>query len=210
MALKDIDLKYQGGVLTTSKSLAVGGLTVAGTPMAQPNIQLPTDHGAIAWTTDPAITTGTSNAANGFVYLARMPIRTATTITKVWWDQTTGPTTPTAGQSFAGLYSTAGTLLSSVNIDGKTGNGVQNATLDAAQAVSAGYVWMALMFNAATPPVLMRGGGQTAAANVFNQTAATYRWAVNGTTTGLTALPSSITPASNSQTGVIAFWAALS
>jgi hypothetical protein len=208
--IKDIDLKYQGGVLTTPKSLAVGGLSVAGTPMAQPNVQLPADHGAIAWTSDPALTTGTTATANGLVYLARMPIRTAATITKVWWDQTTGPTTPTAGQNFAGLYNSSGILLSSVNIDGKTGNGVQSATLDAAQSVTAGYVWMALMFNAATPPVLMRGGGQTAAANVFNQTAATYRWAVNGTTAGLTALPSSITPSSNSQTGVIAFWAALS
>lgn len=210
--LRDIDLKYEDGVLTTSKSLAVGGsLTVGGTSLAQPNVTLPVDHGVIAWTSHPSLNTSNTLTVNGKIYLTRMPIRAAATVSKVWWCPTTGPTTPTAGQNFAGLYDSSGTLLSSVNIDSVTGTGPQSATLAAAQNIAANsYVWMALMFNAVTPPTLMRGGGLSAAANVFNQSPASYSWAVNGTTTGLTALPASITPANNSLTSAFACWGALS
>ncbi|MEV5472954.1 hypothetical protein AB0L66_11430 [Streptomyces sp. NPDC052207] len=211
MALSDIDLKYRSGVLTTTKNVAIGGTLSVGGASVVSGGWLPSDHGLISWSGDPSNATTSTATVNGSVYLVRLNIRYATTITKVWWCQIGGPTTPTAGQNFAGLYSSAGALLSSVNIDAKTGNGPQNATLDAAQAVSAGsFVWAAFMFNAATPPTLMKHGGGNAAANIANLTAATARWAVNGTTTGLTALPSSITPPSNSQTGVQAFWAALS
>jgi hypothetical protein len=107
------------------------------------------------------------------------------------------------------LYDSSGNLLSSAGLDAKTSNGIQSATLGAAQSVAGGtFLWVALVFNAATPPVLMKHGGQSAAANIANLTAATARWAVNGT--GATALASTITPSSNSQTGVQAFWAAVS
>ena len=217
MAVPDLDLKYSSGAIKTSKSVAVGGnltvtgtLTAGGASLAPPNTPLPADHGAIGWTGDPRLHTGTISAVNGTIYLARVPVRTAATIGTVWWCQTTGPTTPTTGQNWVGLYSSAGTLLSSVGVDGKTGNGPQNGILAAPQAVAAGFVWVALMFNAATPPVLMRAAGQSAAANVFNQAAANYQYAVNGTTAGLTALPSSFVPGSNSLTGATAFWAAVS
>jgi hypothetical protein len=169
------------------------------------------DHGLISWSSDPSMNTATGQTVNGSVYLTRLNIRNSTTISTVWWTQTTGPTTPTAGQNFVGIYDSTGTLLSSVNVDAKTTNGPQSATLAVAQSVAGGtFIWVGMMFNAATPPVLMRGGGQSAAANIVNLTASTARFAVNGTTAGLTALPTPLTPASNSQTGVFAFWAAVS
>jgi hypothetical protein len=174
------------------------------------NVSLPQDHGAIAWNFHPALGSTNTTATNGSIYLARINVRSVATVSTVWWAQSTGPTSPVAGQNFAGLYSSSGTLLSSVNVDSKTGNGPQSATLSAAQTIGPGFVWLALMFNAATPPSLIRGGGLSAAGNVFGQTASIVDWAVNGTTTGLTALPASIVPGNNSQTGVLAIWAALS
>jgi hypothetical protein len=209
--IKDIDLKYQGGVLTTSKNVAIGGSLTVGGASVMSGGWVPSDHGMISWSGDPSNATTNSTPANGSIYLVRLNLRYATTITKVWWCHTSAPNTPTSGQNFAGLYSSAGTLMSSANIDAKTGNGPQSATLDAAQAVSAGsFVWAAFMFNATTPPTLLKHGGNTASGNIINLLATTARWAVNGTTTGLTALPSSITPSSNSQTGVQAYWAAVS
>lgn len=69
-------------------------------------------------------------------------------------------------------------------------------------------MWAAFVWNAGTAPTLMRGGGQAVSANNFNLANAGLRFAVNGTTQ--TALPSPITPASNTQTGAVALWAALS
>ncbi len=167
------------------------------------------DHGLIAWSGDPSVQTSTAQSVNGSVYLTRLNIRNSTTVTNVHWAFTTGPTTPTASQNFAGIYSSAGTLLSSGNIDAKTTNGPQSVALDAAQSVAGGtFIWVAFVFNAATPPILMRGGGQSAAANTVNLSASNSRFAVNGT--GQTSLPASITPSSNSQTGVFAIWAAVS
>lgn len=179
------------------------------TPAAQSGSWAPSDHGLLAWTSDPSLNTGTFSTVNGTVYLARLNIRTTTTVTNIWWAQTTGPTTPTAGQNFAGVYDSSGNLLSSASVDSKTGGGTQSVALGTPQVIAGGsFLWVALVFNAATPPVLMRAGGQLAAANIVNLTASTARFAVNGTTQ--TALPSTITPSSNSQTGVTAFWAAVS
>jgi hypothetical protein len=206
--LQDIDLKYVGGVLTSGTPIAAPAFTAAGTPVTAPSTPQPADHNVIAWTMDPALATGTSALTNGTVYLARLPIRSATTISTVWWCQTTGPVTPTAGQCYAGIYSTAGALLSSAAIESKTTNGLQSVALGSPQAVSVGYVWAAFVWNAATAPTVMRGGGQNSAANNLNLAAAALRFAVNGTTQ--TTLSAPITPASNTQTGAVALWAAVS
>lgn len=207
--LQEVDLKYVAGTLTTTKNVAIGGtLTVGGASVISGGWQ-PADHGLISWSGDPSFCTTSTAAVSGNVYLVRLNIRVATTITKVWWCNIGTPTTPTASQNFAGVYSSAGTLLSSVNIDAKTGAGIQNATLDAAQAVSGGtYVWVCFLWNAATPAAVMKHGGGNASSNITNLTASTARWAVNGT--AQTTLPSTITPASNSQTSVQAYWAAVS
>lgn len=170
----------------------------------------PADHGLVAWSSDPSVNTGNAQTVNGSVYLTRLNIRTPVTISTVWWTQTTGATTPTTGENFVGVYNSAGTLLSSVNVDAKSANNaMQSAALGAAQSLAGGsFIWVACLFNAATPPILMRGGGLTVSANMANLSTANSRFAVNGT--GQTSLPSTITPGSNSQTGVFAVWAAVS
>ncbi len=217
--LQDIDLKYSSGVLTTQKSVSVGGSltvtgatsvgsgsTVGGTPIVRGDWG-PADHGLIAWSTDPSTTTTASLAVNGTVYLARLNVRVTSTITRVWYVQTVGMTTPTAGQNFTGIYNSSGTLLTSASTDSATTAGLKTISLDTPQSVSAGFIWAAFVWNASTAPTVMRGGGQNSAANIANLSAANYRWATNGT--GQTSLPASITPSSNSQTGVFALWAAV-
>lgn len=208
--LQDIDLRYdRTGALTTSKSLKVGGaLTVGGTPVTAPAVAQPSDHGLISWSTDPAHASTTTNTVSGTLYLAAVFIRASATTTKIWWIHTTAGVTPTAGQNFAGLYSSTGTLLASVGIDTQAGaNGVQSATITST-ALNPGFYWVGLLFNAATAPIAARAGGQSVAANNMNLTPATYRYATNGT--GLTAMPASITPSSNSLTGASALAVAIS
>jgi hypothetical protein len=215
--LQDVDLRYQAGKLATDKnvtlngtltvggaatlnsSLAVtGAVTVGGTVLADPNISLPGDHGLISWSYDPSFASSNQLLTNGTVYLSAVRIRRATTISKVWWLASTVGATPTTGQNVAGLYSSAGTLLSSVNVDSLvTGsNSAQNATLAAAQAVTAGLYWVGLVFNASTAPTLLRTNGAFAGTNNANLGVSGYRYATNGTSQ--TTLPSPITPSSNS------------
>ncbi|MCX4993429.1 hypothetical protein [Streptomyces sp. NBC_00568] len=83
------------------------------------------------------------------------------------------------------------------------------STTISGQPLTAGFYWVALLFNASVLPSLTRGSGWTgveAAANL-GLTAATYQYATNGT--GRTDLPSTITPASNSGTDFAGPWVAV-
>lgn len=210
--LQDIDLSYdRTGALVTGKSLKVGGsLTVAGAPVGSPSTPQPADHGLIAWSGDPqSSTTQGSVAANGTLYLSRVFIRSATTVSKVWWINSSPGATATAGQNFVGLINSTGTVLSTGSIDSvAVTNGPQSGTLATPQAVAAGAYWAALLINAASPPTIARSGGLSASGNNINLTAAAFRFAANGTV--LTSIPASITPTSNTLTGAIALWMGVS
>ena len=207
--LQDIDLQYVNGVLTSSAPMAVPSLSVGGAQIGSPPIALPSDHSLLAWAADPTNASTNSTLTNGTLYLASVYLRSAATVSKVWWVNTTAAASATAGQNLVGLYSSAGTLLASVSIDSiVTGNGVQSATFSTPPAVQAGRYWVGVLVNAGTPPAMARMAGASASANNVNPSAAPYRVAVNGT--GLTAMPATITPASNSLTGALALWAAVS
>ncbi|MGW1135715.1 hypothetical protein [Streptomyces griseoluteus] len=219
--LHDLDLKYQGGVLTSGHGLAVPSLTVAGqpvtggsgggtsTPTPMPNMPLPTDHGAVAWTAPPWLCNTSSLLVSGTVYVARLPIRAAAPVSQIWWANIAAASGAVAGQCFTGLYSPAGTLLSSAAIETKSTINVQSASLAAAQTPDPNsYPWAALLWNATTPPTVLRGGGQSGPANNFNLPASSLQFAVAGT--GLTSLPASFTPSSLTATGAVALWMALS
>ena len=208
--LHDLPIKYSRGVVTVAAPLAApAGSTVGGLTVADPNIPLPGDHGLIAWTGDPSIMSGTQLLTAGTLYLSAVRLRRTATVTKLWWIQSTAGTTPTAGQSFAGLYKADGTLLSSASADALiTGsNGEKFATLDAAQTnLPAGMYWGGLLINADTPPTVGRTSGVLQSTNNLNLSGASLRFATNGT--GRTALPNPLTPASNAVGPSI--WMALS
>ena len=195
----------QSGVLKwRDPSGNVYDLSISGSSPATP---LSTDQGIAAWAYDPLFTSNSTTITGGTVYLAAVRVRSNVTITKAQYIVNTAATTPTAGQSFVGIYNFSGTLLNATNIDSNLGTGLQTVTLSASQALSAGSYWVALVANAATPPAICRAGAQQLTALNAGLAASAYRFATNGTSQ--TSLPASITPASNSTSGAIAMWAAV-
>lgn len=197
--------------LKTDDSLVIAGtLTVGGAPVTgDRNVAGPADNGLKAWSFDPASASATTGITSGTLYLTAIFVRAPITITKLWYGMGTAATSPVAGQNFVGLFSSAGTLLASAGIDTQvTGtNGPQNVTITST-ALAAGCYWFGILQNAATPQALVRSAPAFGALSNVNLSSATFRAAVNGT--GLTAMPSSITLASNSQSGASHLWAAVS
>lgn len=221
MTLQDVDLSYKNGSLYTGHGMEVGGgFQVDGSTTLQAvtasSIQSASiagscqaaDMGLIAWTFDPAVTSGTSTSAAGTIYLNAVYVRYAATVNKLWFIINTAGATPTAGANNLGLYNSAGSLLGSVNVDSVVAStGPHSGTLSSGVAVSPAMYWVAMQFTAATQPGIARAGAATLSAITLNQTAATYRYATNGTGT---TLPATITPTSNSTSGSFAGWAGVS
>jgi hypothetical protein len=200
--------------LTSAGALSVGGnaavtgsLTVAGNALGE---TLPANHSAVAWAFDPAVNYNTQLLTNGTVYLTGLFIPRAVSVTKIYWWITSVAVTPTAGQSEVGLYSSAGTKLASANVDADlTSTGLKTTTISSQSLTAGSFVWVGAVYNAATAPTVARGPSVTGIGTVGNLglTAATYRFATNGT--AQTSLPSSITPASNSAAAFAGPWAAI-
>lgn len=161
----------------------------------------PQDAGLLSWSYDPCHSSTGQLTVSGTLYLVKVPVRALQPISTVYWNASTAGATATAGQNWAGIYTSAGTLVASVGVDAQvtSANTPVNVNLSASYTpTQPGFVWVALLFNATTAPTVLRTNGSTTATNNagVSNTAASLRFATNGT--GLTALPSSITPASNS------------
>lgn len=172
---------------------------------------LPSDLGFTSWSYDPVDTPNTSATTSGTLYLSRVVLRYATTVTKGAVAIGTAGAAPVANQSFIGLYDSGGTLRASTAagaIDGSlTSTGLLNATFQASFAAAAGVYWLAFVNNAGTPVAVGRNSGLNLGIANGGAAAANFRFCVNGT--GLTSLPGSITPASNSLTNAVTMWAGL-
>jgi hypothetical protein len=108
------------------------------------------------------------------------------------------------------LYDSSGTLLAAANVDAAISSASPKTTTISSQSLTAGsFYWVGLVFNASVPPTLTRGSGWTGVNTAANLglAASAYRFATNGT--GRTALPSSITPASNTGTDFAGPWVAV-
>lgn len=205
-----------GTIDTTATDIQLDGTQAAGASGLLPDAKhvhpaaaawIPSDSGLLVASCDPYAAQATSgNLTAGTLYLMKVWVRYPMTITRLWWIVTSGGTGAST-QSFTGLYSSAGTLLSgSAEISSSlTSAGAKSLTLTTPQALTAGtFVWAAILTNfATTQPILSRVAGSGELARL-NETAATYRAATNGTS--LTALPGTITPSSNSLAGNI-LWA---
>ena len=176
----------------------------------------PSDNGLLGAVDIPAAFADvTSVLTAGTVYLTKLPIRFPTTITNLIFGLAVAGSGASTG-SFAGVYNSAGTLLSgSADIATQLTGAVGPITvpLTSAQvftaAPAAGFVWAAVVENlAVTQASLTRAGGAGAGVMPFlnmGLAASVYRFATNGT--GQTTLPASITPASNAQTSNFCIWA---
>jgi hypothetical protein len=181
-------------------------ITIADPP-AQ-TVVTPADHNMIAWSYAPELATGSLVVPVGNLMLIKLKINVSVPITSIWWGIVTAGVSPVAGQNEVAIYSSAGTKLTSVNVDASIiSTGIKQTTFTAITP-AAGFIWVSFLFNAATNPVLPRATSLGIAAQLINAglTAANYVYGIGGTTQ--TVSPSSITPTSNTQG--TAYWVAVS
>lgn len=184
-----------------------GNLTVTGSALG---VDLPGIHGIASWCYSPALAVNSTQVTGGTVYLTRIDIAADVTVsTLYWWVGNVGAS-PSAGQNEVGLYDSGGSLLAAANVDSDISSSSLKETSIASQALSAGtFYWVGMVFNASATPTLTRGSGWTGVggATTIGQDPAEYAFATAGT--GQTALPSSITPASNAAASFAGPWAAV-
>lgn len=184
----------------TPEGPLVGGVDLGSMPQAG-------DEGLICQTYDRFVASQSATlVTGGSLYLAGMYLRTARTISNIWFGIGTAAITPTATQNWALLISATGTVLASIGIDSLTAAaGVHGASITPTMA-GPGLVWAGFILNAATEAAFIRGLSTAGSFNIGLP--AQSRYAVNGT--GLTAPPTSISPASNTGSGAQSLWAGLS
>jgi hypothetical protein len=171
-----------------------------------PGEMQPVDHGFQEWAFDPVVSTTGALAANGSVYLSRLPVRKAMTVSSIWWSVVTAGASPVGSQNWVGLYDSAGNRLAQAGVDASISSTGPKQTAITPVTLSPGYVWAAFLFNGATAPTLARGSTFETTPNAGLATAA-LRFALNGT--GRTTLAASIVPGSNTTNNAFTYWAAL-
>lgn len=174
---------------------------------------LPPDDGLLAATYDPALCDSTTQVSAGVLYLMKLQAREAITISNLWFGITISGSGTSTG-TFVGLYSSAGQLLTGSADVGGPGNGTfatpfesVKIPLTTPQLIPArSWVWAAMLINLGTTmPTLYRAlsDSQFTGFTDWNGVKA-LRFTVAGT--GLTALPASITPASNTTVNARSWW----
>ena len=169
---------------------------------------VPADHGLAGWAYDPAHAVATIVLTGGTLYLAKVAVPAAVTVTKIYWHVGVVGVSATAGQNHVGLYNTSGTRLATTGVDSDvTSTGLKTTTISGTALTAGQTVWVGVLFNAVTPPALACTSLLVGAAGLVNAglAASAYRFATNGT--GLTSLPSSVTPSSASAGAPL--WAAV-
>jgi hypothetical protein len=197
-------LQYEPYTSFTARSPAFPQSYPIQTGQAQPQ-----DHGLISWSSDPTMQNTGTVFTNGTVYLTKVYVRNRATLTNIHWWVATAGVTPTSGQNEVGIYNSSGTRLISANVDASITSTGLKSTAVTSTVLPAGWYWVAFVFNAATPPALMRGNGAAGVTTAMNigLTASFLRYATNGTVQ--TVLPATITPSSNAATAFAGPWAAI-
>lgn len=166
----------------------------------------PADHGFISWTTDPCLVENNITPTTGTLYLIGQRLRIAQTISKsVLYATSAG----SAASVILGLYDSAGTRRAQSAATTVGGVGQFAPVYTAAYAAPLGFYWAALLVVSATTSPIFGAYNSTSAFSAIGSTnlaAASYRFCTNGT--GLSALPASITPSSNSISVGCEFWGA--
>lgn len=167
------------------------------------------DHDLLYWEFDPATNMVGSTITSGTVSMSKLWVRQSVTITNVAVAVTTVGAGLVAGQNFAGLYDSLGTLLSATA--DQTANwgtvGFKEMALTAPQAVSPGFYYVAVVSNAGTTPAFARGSALTASIANAKLTATNGRFTTGPA--GQTSLPASIVMAARTLTGNT-LWVAVS
>jgi hypothetical protein len=174
------DLEYESAANVASRlpgnATAVPmQLTSTGTGAAalSPNWQrkpdwMPSDHGLISWSFDPAIINAVAIVPTaGQVNLVKLHVPISTTITNVILSVSTAGSGLTPSQNFAALYNASGSLLSATSDQSGIWNstGVKLMALSSPPSVAAGDYYLAFYANGTTLPTFRCGGNSGSIAN---------------------------------------------
>jgi hypothetical protein len=147
---------------------------------------------------------------SGTLYLVKITAQTAGPVTNIVLNLGTVGATLTSGQNLVALFDSAGNRLA-VSADQTTawgsGTGIKSAAISSTALTAGADYWVAILSVGTTPAAFSRGPGSVAPANGGLATTV-LKYAINGT--GLTAIPSTITPSSNTGSNAATIWAALS
>jgi hypothetical protein len=184
---------------TSARSIVAGDQIMAGVTagtlmqVRRTHGILPEDAGYAAWTMHPSGISATQSMTSGTVYVIKLFLAGTgiTKITNIVMFHGTGSGL-TAGQNFAGLYNSSGSLLAST-ADQSTNwatQGQHTMALSSPQDVTgASWVWIAYLGKGTTPPVLHRGSNQTSA-NLTGSTGTNMLFA--SANTGQSSLPGTL------------------
>lgn len=164
-------------------------------------------QGLIAWDYDSELAGSTGLLVSGTVNLSKIVLTSSATVSNVLIAVTTGGGTLTAGQNLVGIYNMAGQRLA-VSVDQTAAwatTGTKIAALTAPVALIEGTYYVAVLSVGTTPITVAESPGFQSTYNA-NLAAATFRHAAGPT--GQTALPASITMASNTSSAQ-SIWCAL-
>lgn len=171
-----------------------------------PNLNVPANHGLVAWNFDPMAGTSATAMTTGVLYLAKVPILYDVTVTNINISISTVGVTLTANQNLAALYSSTGVKLgvSADQAAAWVSTGTKTMALTTPYAAVPGTYYVGLLTNGSTGAAPTRTGS-AAIVNIGQTTNA--RWLTYST--GLTAMPDNVTMAS-AAAGVNSFWTGLS
>lgn len=166
----------------------------------------PEDHALLAWAFDPAtMSSGTALATAGTVYVVKLRIRGAMSVTNIVAFNNVNGSTLTVNQCWAGLYQN-GSLLGT-SADQSTAwlsTGTKTMAITGGPVIlTPGYAYVAYLFNGTTGPGFGRHTGLAAGNLGLATTASRFGTADTGRTT----LPSTLGTISALSVG---YWAGLS
>lgn len=163
--------------------------------ISNPSLWVPSDNALIAGDIDPALCSSTLVLATaGVIYLRKLRMAETKAITNVISIVTSGGNT--LANTYVGVYDNAGTRLG-VSADASTayqGTGTITTALSAPTAVqpAGSYIYVAILIGSwVTAPTI---ASYPSARIALNLTTSNIRW--GSVSSGLTALPSTITPGS--------------
>ena len=177
---------------------------LGGAPLADVANVIPADLGWLAWNYDPAYTAQGITLAASYLYVMRVNVRAAISVTNVIIAIATAGSSLTSSENYAGLYNSSGSLIAAT-ADQTTAwesNGYKTMPLASGpyNLLAATFCWVAILANGTTPPkpaALTSVAGAPTSLAQRGVSAANSYFAYS--TSGLTSLPSSFTPSSLSQ-----------
>ncbi|MEU7010360.1 hypothetical protein [Streptomyces sp. NPDC046332] len=175
----------------------------------------PGDQTLDGWSFDPATNVTTSVLPTATITWIKLPIRASATspvtISNIGIGVATGGTTLTVGQNFAGIYSSAGSLLGTTADQAAAWQvvGFKDMALTAPVVLNTSSpIYVALLCRGTTGPTLIRGANYALGADLlnWNTTTATARFA--SLATAATTLPASVTLSTRTASAT-AWWAGI-